>query len=68
MNRWIIADTHFGHKNVIKYCNRPYSSVEEMDKILITNWNKEVAPDDIVYHLGDFALSADKEYISSIVA
>ena len=49
------ADTHFFHKNVIRYCNRPFSSVAEMNDILIQNWNSVVNPGDIVYHLGDFA-------------
>jgi len=49
------SDTHFGHKNILEYCKRPFSSVEEMDKRLIENWNNVVKPDDIVFHLGDFA-------------
>lgn len=53
---WFTADSHFGHKNIIKYCDRPYDSVEEMDRDLIENWNDLVGPDDEVYHLGDFSL------------
>lgn len=50
------SDTHFHHKNVIRYSSRPFSSVEEMNEALINNWNKVVNPGDTVYHLGDFAL------------
>lgn len=52
---YYISDTHFSHENIIKICNRPYSSVEEMNNDLIYKWNNKVKPDDIVYFLGDFA-------------
>lgn len=54
------SDTHFGHRNVIKYCNRPFSSVDEMDSFIINQWNKTIQPDDIVYFLGDMVLDRDK--------
>jgi len=49
------ADTHFGHRGIIKYCDRPFSDVEEMDRSMIERWNSVVQPRDMVYHLGDFA-------------
>ena len=57
MTIWFTADTHFGHANIIKYCNRPFSSIEEMDESLIKNWNDAVGPNDTIYHLGDFTLA-----------
>lgn len=56
MKTFVIADTHFGHLNIIKYCDRPFVTTEEMDRQLIEKWNSVVGKDDIVYHLGDFAL------------
>ncbi len=51
---WLTSDTHYNHDNCIKYCNRPFDSVEKMDQSLIDNVNQLVAPSDTLYHLGDF--------------
>jgi len=51
------ADQHYGHRNIIKYCNRPFSSVEEMDEELIKRHNKVIGIDDTVIHAGDFTLA-----------
>jgi calcineurin-like phosphoesterase family protein len=56
MQTWFTADTHFGHANIIKYCDRPFDSVESMRIGLVERWNAVVAPDDRVLVLGDFAL------------
>lgn len=53
---FLIGDPHFWHRNIIRYCDRPFSNVEEMNECLIKNWNSVVGKDDIVYVLGDFAL------------
>lgn len=55
MNIWVTSDLHFGHKNIIKYENRPFKDIEEMDKAIIELWNKTVKKDDKVYILGDFS-------------
>jgi calcineurin-like phosphoesterase family protein len=54
---YFTSDLHFWHKNVIRYCNRPYSDVDAMNSALIKNWNNIVGPDDTVYCLGDFSLA-----------
>lgn len=46
---WFTSDTHFGHKNIIDYSNRPFSSVEEMNEVLINNCNERVSNDDEIY-------------------
>ena len=58
MKRFIISDTHFNHSNIIKYCDRPFKNVMDMNDTIINNWNNIVNSNDIVYHLGDFFLGS----------
>lgn len=55
---FLTSDPHFWHANVIKYCNRPYATSEEMNEALIANWNATVKPTDVVIVNGDFAMAA----------
>jgi calcineurin-like phosphoesterase family protein len=55
MTIFFTADTHFGDHRTINIQKRPFDSVAEMDSVLIERWNGTVAPDDIVWHLGDVA-------------
>ncbi len=56
------SDTHFGHAHIIKFCDRPFKDVQQMDEVLINNWNSVVGEDDIVFHLGDFCLGGAMEW------
>lgn len=53
---FFISDLHFGHRNIIKYENRPFESIEDMDKVIFNNWNEVVSKEDLVFVLGDVSL------------
>lgn len=56
MARYLISDHHFGHANIIDYCDRPFSSVGEMDTTLLNRHYETVDADDLIVHLGDVAM------------
>ncbi len=60
MKIFFIADTHFGEEAILRYENRPFKSVAEMDSEMILRWNAVVGRDDLVYHLGDFGASGEE--------
>lgn len=62
-----ISDTHFWHTNIIQLCNRPYTSVQDMNADMIYKWNNRVDPTDTVIHVGDFAFTNDINKIKEIV-
>jgi calcineurin-like phosphoesterase family protein len=58
---------NFGHDNIRRYCDRPFNSWQEMNDVLISNWNNCVKADDKVYHLGDIAMMSGKR-VAGILA
>jgi len=60
------ADWHAGHRNILKYCDRPFATVDEMNHALITNHNEVVGVDDYFIHVGDFTL-ASTAYAEDII-
>ena len=61
LNIWFTADFHLGHKNIIRYCNRPFQTVEEMNQEILERLNSRVKPTDILYFLGDFCIGPKHE-------
>ena len=61
---YYISDLHFGHANVIRFDNRPWQTIEEMNEALIENWNSAVTKNDDVYILGDFHWGKKDDWIS----
>lgn len=51
--KFYISDLHFGHKNVLTFDNRPFESIEQMNEVLVNNWNSVVKANDDIYVLGD---------------
>lgn len=60
-NIWFTSDHHFGHKNIIRFSNRPFTDVFDMDEALIGKWNAVVGIKDTVYHLGDIFFCPSSE-------
>jgi calcineurin-like phosphoesterase family protein len=52
LDTWIIADTHFFHANIGRYCDRP----DGWQDLIVANWNRLIGPGETVFHLGDLAL------------
>ena len=66
MANFYCADTHFLHRNIIKFCKRPFANVNEMNEALIFNWNKIVSNNDEVHVIGDFAFCGTLEDTQTI--
>lgn len=60
---YYIADTHFGHTNIIRFDERPFKNILEMERTIIKNWNERVTNEDTVYIIGDFCWNLEDEWI-----
>lgn len=67
MEIFVTSDQHFGHENIIKYCDRPFLSVEDMNEAIIANWNAAVKPDDTVITLGDMFCGGTTDSMAPIL-
>lgn len=61
------SDTHFGDTRALELSKRPFFSVEQMDWMMIKNWNNTVHPCDTIYHLGDFGNQEVLNYLSGTI-
>jgi calcineurin-like phosphoesterase family protein len=68
MRTFFVADTHFGHANIIRLTSRPFPGVEAMDAEMAARWNAAVAPGDTVWHLGDFAVRCKPPRLQALFA
>lgn len=66
MTTFFTADQHFGHAKICELTGRPFTSVEEMNEVMIDKWNAVVKPGDTVWHLGDVAMGPIAQSLSLI--
>ncbi len=68
MTDFVSSDLHFGHPNILKYCNRPFDTVNKMNNSLINNWNQIVGKEDTAYIIGDLSHCATYNQVASCVS
>lgn len=64
---YFVADTHFGHQNIIKMTKRPFDGVDNMNKTLIDNWNSVVTNGDNIFIVGDMFFRSGKEDVEKVL-
>jgi calcineurin-like phosphoesterase family protein len=62
------SDTHFGHGGALGLYQRPFASVSVMNEALVERWNETVGSDDVVWHLGDFAIRQLPEMVAGLLS
>ena len=58
-NVWVWSDQHFSHKNIIKFSERPFDNVHQMNEYLIANHNDYVKEEDVCIWVGDVGFGGD---------
>ena len=66
MRRWWSADCHFGHGNIIKYCQRPFKDAEDMNVSILRNFRSRVHNEDYVVHVGDFCCKGNERGVEGV--
>jgi calcineurin-like phosphoesterase family protein len=66
MTLFLTSDLHLGHENIIRYCDRPYESVSQMNDDLVNRWNEIVEPEDDVIVVGDLAMGRLDESLGNV--
>ncbi len=66
MTTYFTSDHHFGHANIITYAGRPFMNTQDMNETMVAKWNDTVTDDDVVYHLGDFAMGSINETLKFV--
>ena len=64
---YLTSDLHFGHRNVIRFCNRPFVDEKHMAEELIEGWNRKVKPNDFIFSLGDFSWWTGRHEVKKLV-
>ena len=67
-NIFFTSDCHFSHANIIKYCNRPFKDIIEMNDTLIHNWNIQVSNNDLVFYLGDLMWGKSVNDLNTLIS
>ena len=62
-NLFFATDSHFGHSNIIKHCDRPYPDVDTMDADMIMRWNSVVRKGSKVIYLGDITMNTSPDVV-----
>ena len=65
---WLSADQHFEHTNIIKYCERPFETTEEMARVIMLPYRDgRIEKDDVLYWLGDvFFTKTLPDYVNGL--
>ncbi len=66
MLTYFTADTHFGDTHILRGRGSTFATIEAHDEALVARWNEAVAPDDEVWHLGDFAAHASRTHCGEV--